>query len=425
MYKIIPSLLILLSGQVFCQDNDYRSYYAKAVEAYKSKSYPKFYSLIKEANEMHPWHQGVLYQLGMAAALTGHAAEAIESLKKAVLIDNSFRIEGLADFNSIKNTPEFKQLLALQKEWAVPIIHSDTAFTLTDRSLHCEGLELDPETKTFYVGSIHERKIVKVNGGVATNFCPPAFDGMTSVFGLKIDPKKKLLWACSSPLQEMENFDSTTRSAVFKFDQTTGKLIEKIERPSWARDGVFGDLILNKMGEVFISDGQTNTIFKVNEKTHQLEPWFTSQDFWNIQGMAFNENEKYLFISDYVKGLFRLEIKTKTLTMLACSIEVSLKGIDGLSYYDNSLIAVQNGVNPMRVTRYYLNSSQDQIPKFEILDRKHPAFNEPTLGTIQDDIFYYIANSQWGGYDQQHRIKPANQLQDIVILKVDLKKMLK
>jgi hypothetical protein len=34
-----------------------------------------------------------------------------------------------------------------------------------------------------------------------------------------------------------------------------------------------------------------------------------------------------------------------------------------------------------------------------------------------DNSFYYIANSQWGGYDENHHIKPDNQLQDIVVLK--------
>jgi hypothetical protein len=221
-------------------------------------------------------------------------------------------------------------------------------------------------------------------------------------------------------MQEMKNYDSAARSAVFKFELSSGKLLEKFQHPVWEKDGVFGDLILNKRGDVFVSDSQTNTVFILNEKTHHLEPYFTSPDFWNIQGLSFSDDEKFLFISDYVKGLYRLELKTKTLTEVTCNLDVSLKGIDGLVYDDHALIAIQNGTNPLRVSRYILNAYQNQIIQFEIIDRKHPAFNEPTLGVVAGKTFYYIANSQWSGYDKDHHIKPDNLLQDIVILKAKL-----
>ncbi len=411
-------LSLLASGQ---EKKDLSYYYNRAKDAYRAKAYPKFYEMIKEANRLHPYHQGILYQLGMAAALTGHKAEAIENLKRAILIDASFKLEGLPDFNSIKDSPEFRSLLTLQEEWQRPVIHSDTAFVLRDRSLHTEGIDYDRSNNTFYLGSIHKRKIVKVTAtGDATDFCPGGFEGMTSIFGIKVDTRKNVLWACSSPMQEMMDYDSSARSAVFKFELSSGKLLEKFQRPVWDKDGVFGDLILNKKGDVFVSDSQTNTVFIINEKTRQLEPYFTSPDFWNIQGLSFSDNEKFLFISDYVRGIFRLELKTKSLTEVKCDLDVSLKGIDGLVYDDHALIAIQNGTNPLRVSRYVLNTSQDQIVKFEIIDRKHPAFNEPTLGVVAGKTFYYIANSQWGGYDPEHHIKPDNELQDIVILKAKL-----
>ena len=301
------------------------------------------------------------------------------------------------------------------------MIHSDTAFLLHDRSLHTEGIDYDPDHDRFYLGSIHKRKIIRVTPlGVATDFCEEGFEGMTSIFGLKVDGKRNVLWACSSPMQEMKNYDSIARSAVFKFDLTTGRMLEKIQRPSWEKDGVFGDLVINTHGEVFVSDSQTNTIFKVNENTHQLEPYFTSPDFWNIQGLSFSGHDQYLFIADYIKGIFRLDTKTRELIEIKCELEVSLKGIDGLSYYDNSLIAIQNGVTPARVVRYFLTSTQNQITRTETIDRKHPAFNEPTMGVLVKNNFYYIGNSQWGGYTANHSIKPDDQLQDIAILKVKL-----
>src|SRR5882724_7912650 len=162
-------LLVVFSGTA----QNLQQYYKEAMAACKAKDYPQFYEKIKEANKLHPYHQGILYQLGIAATLTGKKSEAIQNLKKAILINTDFKLEGIADFGSIKDTPEFKKLVALQKEWQSPVIHSTTAFVIKDRSLHTEGIEYDPTHKTFYLGSIHKRKIVKVTGdGTTTDFCP-------------------------------------------------------------------------------------------------------------------------------------------------------------------------------------------------------------------------------------------------------------
>jgi len=296
------------------------------------------------------------------------------------------------------------------------------AFTLADRSLHTEGIEYDSTTKTFYLGSIHKRKIVKINpDGRVADFCPPAFEGMTSIFGIKADTKKNLLWACASPMEEMENYDSTARSAVFKFELSSGKLLHKYPMLLSKNSCVFGDLILAKSGQVLISDSKNNDIYTINEKTNQIEPYYTSPDFWNIQGIAFSQDEKYLFIADYVKGVYRLNVKARELTEIKNNLDVSLKGVDGIYFYKNSLVAVQNGVNPLRATRYFLNKDLNEIVSFEIIDRKHPSFGEPTLGVINGKTFYYIANSQWGGYDDNHHIKPDDQLKDIEVLKYTLK----
>jgi hypothetical protein len=185
---------------------------------------------------------------------------------------------------------------------------------------------------------------------------------------------------------------------------------------------VFGDLLLNKNGEAFISDSQSNTIFKVNEKDKKIESYFTSGEIWSLQGITFSENEQYIFLADYIKGVFRLDTKTKTLLLLENKTDESVKAIDGLLWYKNSLIAIQNATAPMKVCRYYVNDDLTALMKAEIIDRAHPAFNEPTNGCITNGTLYYLANSQWGGYTEQNQPKPNEQLQDIVILKADLKK---
>ena len=92
---------------------------------------------------------------------------------------------------------------------------------------------------------------------------------------------------------------------------------------------------------------------------------------------------------------------------------------DGLYYYQNSLIAVQNG-GLRKITRFYLNEGQDEIVRSQALEAYHSLFNLPTTGVIIGKHFYYIANSQLRAYDKDGKLFPLNKLEETKILKIEL-----
>ncbi|MFZ6011282.1 MAG: hypothetical protein ACOYXT_13120 [Bacteroidota bacterium] len=422
MKKILLLISLFISSTVgICQTHTLQEYYNQAKEAYQAGDHTKFYEMITSAHKLHPYHQTILYQAGLASALTGRSDEAVAYLKKATQIKADFDLDH-GDLKSLGDREDFKRLKQLQAEWQQPVRNSDTAFVIKDRTLHIESIA-PGEKGTFYLGSIHKRKIIRVNEkGEAKDFTASAQDGLTSVFGVKVDLKNNILWACASPMEEMEHYDTNAVSGVYKYNLKTGKLIAKYVPTDIKKNFVFGDLTLNNKGEVFVSDSKNNIIFKVNEVNSKLEEYFTSEEFWNLQGITFTPDGKFLFIADYIKGIYRLDTKSKNLIKLDEDFEVSTKSVDGLTFYHNGLIAIQNAIVPMRVTRYMLNKSQDNLESYVLIDRAHPAFNEPTIGCISGDSFYYVANSLWSGYTEQHQLKPLDELQDVVILKTDLKK---
>lgn len=403
------------------QNNSLQYYVNQAREAQREGNSTKFYEMILEAHKIHPYHQGILYQCGIAAALNNKSAESIGFLTRAIQIKADYDL-AIAALKGLEGSNEFEKLKKLQIELQKPVIQSDTAFVIKDRSLHVESIAAGESKDVFYLGSIHKRQIIRVDKKGEKIFTTPAQDGIAAVFGIKTDVAKNILWACSSPMPEMENYDSTASSAVFKYHLKTGKLIKKYIAEDFNAH-VFGDLTLDQAGKVFVSDTKNNAVFTVNEDSGKLEIFYTSNEFRSVQGLAFSDDGHFLFIADYVRGIFRLTIKDKSLKQLTQSFDLSTKSIDGLTFYNNSLIAIQNLIYPMRVTQYFLNDSQDELKAFKIIDRGHPAFNEPTIGCKVKDSFYYVANSQWSGYDKQHKMKPLNQLQDVVILKADLKKL--
>jgi sugar lactone lactonase YvrE len=414
--------VLFLLTSTFVKSQNLQSYMASAREAYKIKDNKKFYEMILEAHKLHPYHQGILYQAGLAAALNDQPTEAIGYLAKAIQINSQYDLE-VADLTSLQNLPAFQNLKKIQTELQQPILHSDTAFVVHQKNLHIESIAQGEKQGVFYLGSIHKRKIVRTDDkGNTSDFTTSAQDGLTSVFGVRVDAKKNVLWACASPMPEMENFDTTTWSAVFKYDLKTKKLITKF-LTSEKQDNAFGDMTLDSKGNPYISDSKTATIFTVDEKSRKLVPFFSSDEFWSIQGITFSDDQKYLFIADYIKGIFRLKLDDKSLLLLPAKFDASLKAIDGMTFYKNSLVAIQNMVVPMRSSVYHLNANLDELIACEIIDRAHPAFNEPTIGCIANDTFYYVGNSLWSGYTKDQKLKPENELQDVVILKADLKKL--
>ncbi|MBL7847541.1 MAG: hypothetical protein JNL40_08745 [Cyclobacteriaceae bacterium] len=417
----ITFLLLLVALSAAGQNPQLNVYLTESRQFIAQKDYVQAYDRMMSAHALHPYHQGILYQLGVLCALTNRPEESITYLRKAIQINAGFKLADQPDLATLKDRADFRSLLELQKKLQLPIVSSDTAVVLRDRTLHIEAVTVDPATGTFYLGSIHRRKIVKVDPqGNASDFTSAGANGMTAVFGVRVDPKKNVLWACSSPIEEMQDYDSTAKSAVFQFDLKSGKQVRQYI-PAVKKGHVLGDLVLNSRGEVFVSDSKNNVIFKVNEQTGSLDLFFESSEFWNLQGITFSPDGRYLFISDYIKGPYRLDMKTRALVKIQSSIENSLKGIDGLTFYDGSLIALQNGTSPLRATRYVLNGPMDTIIGATLIDQAHPAMNEPTIGTVDDHLFYYVANSQWGGYDDAHRQKPETELHDIVILKAKLR----
>ena len=418
---LLTGLLAIAICPAIAQPKELQAYLTKARDAYKAGDHQRFYELILEAHKVHPYHQGVLYQAGLAAALNNKPDEAITWLTKAVQINAGYDLTN-QDLASLHGREDFEKLRALQQELQQQIIHADTAFVVKDRTLHVETIAPGESKGIFYLGCIHLPKIVRVDEkGNSRDFTTAGQDGLTSVFGIKVDAAKKVLWACASPVPQMEHFDSTHKPAVFKYDLRTGKLLARYA-PHEPKQPIFGDLVLSPKGVAFIPDSRNNIIFSVNERSKQLEPYFTSPEFWNIQGITFSNDGRYLFIADYIKGIFRLDMQDKTLTLLPADLPLSLKSIDGLTFYNNSLVAIQNGVTPMRVTQYYLNDAHDRLTGYAIIDRAHPAFNEPTTGCKLNDTFYYVANSLWSGYEKGNKLKPTEALQDVVVLKVGLKK---
>ena len=123
----------------------------------------------------------------------------------------------------------------------------------------------------------------------------------------------------------------------------------------------------------------------------------------------------------HAEGISLIEVSTRKVRAVAPAPGISLFGVDGLYYYRNSLIGVQNfSGDPLRVVRFQLGGGGERVESARVLEANNPLFNIPTTGAVAGSSFYFIANSQLRSFDPQGDILPHDKLSDVVILRTKL-----
>jgi len=372
--------------------------YNQSTKAYQDKDFATFLKLTKELDSLRPSHPTYTYNLACAYALNGKTDESIATLKKCVLMNNSVAFEKETDLESIKKSDKYASLIALQSELTNPVIASVKTSILSERDLHPEGLLYLKKSKQWLATSIRNRKIISFD--IASGKCTDWFTdaNLFAVLAIKADADEKILWVTSSAMPEMKGYTSNLegKSEVLKIDIKTKKVLQRFTLEG---NHVFGDLVIDKNGNVFVSDSGEATIFKIfNDK---LDVWLDlKKEAFNLQGLTFNDKQSELFIADYLKGILRINVSNPSdRNWLKFPEGTTVKGIDGLLWHKKSLVAIHNGVKPIRILQYFLNEG-NQIINAKVLDNNRPEFNEPALGTVVGNKLYFFANAPWKAYDK-------------------------
>ena len=402
------------------QAKDGRYYESLARKAYQEKNYSSFLENMKQANQLRPNHPRLMYNLAVAYALNSNSSESINWLRKTAGMGLVFPVSTDHDFDSLRTLPEFNAVLKQFEKNKAPKISSLHAFTIYEKGLIPESVAYDEGSQVFYVSSVYKRKILSVTKSGQVKVFASDTDGLWSVMGMKVDQARRVLWVCTTAHPQMTNFATADKgkTALFKYDLNSGKLIAKYQPSDTSKPHWLGDLVIDSNGDVFATDSVTAAIYVVRNEGKELELFVEGQPFISPQGLDFSRDHQKLFVADYSKGIFLVDVKTKEVKSI--NAEFTLLGIDGLYYYKGSLIGVQNGVNPQRLVKLSLSKDLGRIEHFETIEANNPDFDEPTLGVLVKDRFYFVANSQWGAVDESGRLAPTEKLKNPTILQVKL-----
>jgi sugar lactone lactonase YvrE len=363
-------------------------------------------------------HGGVMYRLAQALARAGQADEAVRWVKSA--LDQGLDLDlGDAAFASLRDREDWKEQLA-RAEGGKPVATSRLAFRIPDPELIPEGIAWDPKTGDFFVGSLHKKKIVRVGrDGRARDFAAAGQDGLEDVLGLHVDSDRRTLWVCTAASGRAGG--RAGRSGLLAYDLDSGKVRSAV----WLENGdgrhLLNDLAITAAGEVFVTDSDAATLWKLAVGARVLEAFVGPGTFLYPNGVALSADGARLYVADFKHGLSTVDLATREPLPLPHPDGVSPYGVDGLCRDGPDLVAVQNGAGRERIVRYGLDAKGERIERLEVLESRNPLFRTPTTGVVEGDAFVYLANPNLDALDEDGNLKKGAHLEEVVVLRAPLR----
>jgi hypothetical protein len=394
----------------------------KASAAYDAGRYEEAAELYARVTQLLPRSPSARISAARALARSAKLAEALAQLEGAAGFGVRFDADDEA-WKPLRDDARFVRLVSKMRARTAPVVRSTVAFRLA-KDLIPENVTFDPKTGAFLVGSMYKAKIVRIApGGAVTDFVPSRRDGLLGVLGMKVDAERRELWAATGnfgirPPMEFEDPASAGKGALFRFHADTGKLIRAYWGPGTAEKPVqFNDLVITPAGDVYATAGLEG-IWRVRAGSETIEPFLQPPgSFFN--GIAVTPDGGTLFAASHFEGVLKIDVASKSTASLDLPPGVTLGGIDGLYVHENSLVAIQNGTDPIRVLRAWMNPERTRVTRMVVLEQEHPETDIPLTGTIAGDDLYYIGRSQLRAFDGP-KIWPDEKLKESTILRLPL-----
>lgn len=274
-----------------------------------------------------------------------------------------------------------------------------------------EGIAVDPKSKKIFLSSVAQSKIVQCNlqGKESSDFIKSKQYNYKTGLGMIIHDRK--LFAIGSN----ESSPNAPNSILLVLNPSNGELIHSYEWKDTSNH-FFNDLVITSNNEIYITNSFGNSILKLNYPNGEIETFMTSDDFVYGNGITISDDEKYLYVATWEKGVRIIDIATKKIINPPSKISV---GLDGIKFYENHLIGIYNGsveYSKHELVRFKLNPETNNIIGKETILKATKDFIIPTTFDIVNDVAYFIANSQLTKFSKG-KISSPEKLKSYILIK--------
>ena len=397
--------------------DDYGDARADLVAAYQAQDYAAMRAAAERSLEARPGYAGALFNLALAQILDGDEYAAMDTLNVLLEKKIDFGVKDMDQFEPLRRMPDWGPYSEAVAKLHEPVGEAEVAFAHDEGQFIPEGIALDGNGGVF-LGSIRNGDIIHI-GETPRILVTAEQGGHWSVFGMRHDGNGTL-WYVSSALDEFRGreHDDDGKSGLFAVDTKTGEMKAQVVLPDTGTKQVLGDLILVDDDTIFLADQADGIVYKYTISSGEFSTVIDRGSIVSPQGIVLDESGEYLYVADYVGGLYRAHVESGAVEKITALETASDYGIDGLYRRGNKLIAIQNGIQPNRVVEFELSDEGNEIVAGRILAMNLPEFDDPNLGEVAGDEFVFIANSHWPQFDREFNL--PEELVGPVVMRVRL-----
>jgi len=396
--------------------DDYSDARAEMFGAYQQADFAAMRKGAQKALAARPGYPGALFNLALAEALDDDPSASLATLRNLLSIGVDFNVADIPEFRGLKESLEWGDYAVAVERLYEPVGFAEVVATLDSPDFVPEGIALDVDGH-FYLGSIRHGRLVRLGGEPEVLSTPS--NGHWSVFGMRFDGHGGL-WFASAAVPQFDGVgDDLGKSGVFRLDLENGVITAHRLLPDSDDEQVLGDLILAPDGVIYTTDSLTGSTYSYEPGSDAFEILVESGAFGSPQGLVLDEAAENLYVADYIGGLYRVSLEDRSVQKLTIAANVTDYGIDGLYRHGDELIVIQNGIRPHRVVGLQLSEDGLSIVAGRTLASNLEEFDEPTLGLVRGDDFYFVANSHWNRFDRDNRLPEG--LSGPIILRVSLR----
>ncbi len=296
------------------------------------------------------------------------------------------------DFNQVwDGALDDQQNLNQQAIGDMHVATSLPGFSLTD------AIAYAPDSSQIFAAGIHDGKIVAVSPQGSRDVM--TFRPGVAAYGLGL--RDGVIWATTAASRQTQGYDParTIASKIVTIDPANGQVTASFTDASQP-DRRFGHLLMGK-DDLYVADATHGEILRLNGYAGEPQVLVPEGYMDSPSGLAENADASALMVSDFVSGLYRVDLAGGTMARLSAPDGGSLLGISSLARYGDDLIAIENGFKPAKILRLHMSPDWLTVQSVEVLLRSDKLLSQPSQGLVDGDHFIFVARSQWDNMDDQ------------------------
>ena len=378
--------------------------------AYRAKDYAAMVEAGEALHRLRPWNASYMAYLVVAYSLTENRQKGYEMMLQMQQQGLSYDFNVTDDTQFLRGTQAYDYINDLMIRAGEPAGEAQVEFALPEALVLPTAIDWDPTRESFLVANARQGAVFRVTKAGETENLLAADDenGLWSLFGMEVDAKNDRLWitTAASPNFVGHREEDEGRSALVEVRLSDMEILARYPVPADGRPHRLGDLALGSDGTVFAVDTILPIVYRLNRESGRLQAYVASADSVSFRGMTASDDGKMLYVADYELGIVALDLEGQRAVRVTGPETLNFGGIEGIEFWNDHLVVIQNGNPPQRILRLALADDRVTVAGVSPLAVAQPFFNSPNYGTVVDGRLVFFADSHWVAGDQE--LEPVN-----------------